>query len=215
MQSDDKFSWPWRVFTSIAGAAIFVGGVAHAYLPPSKFSVERDGHWKVVKASFESTDTTLLSAVLAIGGLALILYAINGYKLIRFAAGGFSAEAEHTKDRAQNFYKSGADIADSKKVETAREAPQPTEPAVGTVKENGEELAVYELKDVPLSVISDAITAWPNEDSAPRSTADFEFATRKKGKGNHPWTIKFQGKPAITVSYGGQGKAGATVGAGA
>ncbi|HGM5919363.1 TPA: hypothetical protein ACKP5X_001644 [Stenotrophomonas maltophilia] len=214
MQSDDKFSLRSRIFTALLGLMTFLGGIAYSYLPPDKFSVERDGRWKVVKASFESTDTTLLSAVLAVGGLVLVLYAINGYKLIRFAAGSFSAEAEHAKDLAQNFYRLGADVADSKQVETAREAPQPTEPAVGTVKENGEELAVYELKDVPLSVISDAITAWPNEDGAPRSTADFEFATRKKGKGNHPWTIKFQGKPAITVSYGGQGKAGATVGPG-
>ena len=206
---------PWRVFTSALGAALCVGGLIYSYRPPQKVLVERDGHWRVVKASFEAADTTLLSAVLVIGGLVLVLYAINGYKIIRFSAGGFSAEADNAKERAQNFYKSEAGNTNSKTVEATREAPQPTEPPVGTINENGDELAVYELKDVPLSVISDAISAWPNEDGTPRSTADFEFATRKKGRGNNPWTIKFQGKPAVTVSYGGQGKPGATVGPGA
>lgn len=190
---------------------ISLGGIAHAYLPPEKYFVERNGHWKVVKVLFETADTTILSAVLVIAGLVLVLYAINGYKLVRFSAGSFSAEAEDAKGRAQNFYSSDADLQESRTVEAPRDAPQPTEPAVGTVKENGEELAVYELKDVPLSVVADAIGGWPEEDGAPRSTSDFEFATRKKGKGNHPWTIKFHGRPAITVSYGGKGKSGPTV----
>ena len=77
---------------------------------------------------------------------------------------------------------------------------------------NGEALSVFELKDVPLRVISDALNNWPANNPLPNNLAEFEFATRKQGKGNHPWILKFNGCKPVTISYGGRAKTGSTVG---
>jgi len=62
-----------------------------------------------------------------------------------------------------------------------------------------------------MSVLTDALLKWPPDIKKPDDLSAFEFATRKTGKGNHPWTIKFKGRKAIIVSYGGYRKDEASV----
>lgn len=148
-----------------------------------------------------------------VGGISVLVFAINGLQLRRISAGSFTAESSPEEQMAKDYYRIPEDDRHTLPIiiEETTTPPQPVESLVPSIVAGDESIAVYELKQVPLTVIIDAMQNWPEEDSAPVDLSLFEFATRKVGKGNHPWTLKFAGKNAVLVSYGGQGKREATV----
>jgi len=128
------------------------------------------------------------------------------------SAAGVSAEAPDAAAVAKGYY--GAPSEDRPRAEVTvqdKESPEPSEVPTGYLDAEDGRYAVYKLNELPISVITDALASWPEGDNKPEDLSSFEFATRKTGKGNHPWTIKFKGKKAVIVSYGGYGKVGATV----
>lgn len=69
----------------------------------------------------------------------------------------------------------------------------------------------YALDLVPLHVMCDLLSNWPEDVAQPADLSAFEFAARRRGRGNHRWIIKFRGLEAIRVAYGGYEKKQATV----
>ena len=196
-----------RVFCGIFALAIALGAIVVLCNPPIRLHVEKDASGSLVKQSESPADLATPFAVVFLTAIALILYVVNGYRITKLTAGNFSAEA--LPPAAQNAVKylkteSLADVSVTNEVKT--ESPEPTEPPSKVVTSDSETHAVFELTDIPFSVIADAISFWPKEILKPKNLAEFEFATRKQGKGNHPWIIKFNGCKPIKVAYGGRSK---------
>lgn len=55
-------------------------------------------------------------------------------------------------------------------------------------------------------VVEGALANWPINHRAPIIRADFEYALRKKGQGNHSWQLKCRVAPAVLASIGGFAK---------
>jgi len=183
------------------------------YCPPEKVSRELDGKGTVIKVLLESTDVTTPFLSIFLAGVALVVFGINGIRFAKITAAGVSAEAPDATAAATNYYKAPSEDRPQNEVKVEeKESPDPTDVPAGYLEaEDGGKYAVFKLNEVPSSVIADALASWPKDDSKPEDLSGFEFATRKTGKGNHPWTLKFKGKKAVIVSYGGFAKAGPTV----
>jgi hypothetical protein len=65
---------------------------------------------------------------------------------------------------------------------------------------NDQTVDVYRLSQVPLTVLKNLIELWPNP-PAPDDFSGFEYAARRRGKGNFAWYIKFTDR-AFWVGYG-------------
>lgn len=202
-----------RWLSSILGIGLSVGSLAMLYCPPEKVSRELDGKGTVIKVLLESTDVTTPFLSIFLAGMALVVFGINGIRFAKITAAGVSAEAPDATAAATTYYKAPSEDRPQTEVKVEeKESPDPTDVPTGYLEaEDGGKYAIYKLNEVPSSVISDALASWPKEDSKPEDLSGFEFATRKTGKGNHPWTLKFKGKKAVIVSYGGFAKLGATV----
>ena len=193
------------------GLALLLLSLCAVANPPFYETIERDTADGSVKTSYTTADLSTPFTVTFITAALLVLYALNGRAITRISAGDFSAESGSSIDNANNFFDKPSDGSEYINVNADGDAPQPTEPSEGVVSTIEGEVAVYDLLDVPAKVIRDAFSKWPDDEPLPDDLQSFEFATRKTGKGNHPWTLKFRGKKPIVVSYGGQGKTGATV----
>lgn len=198
--------------------ASFLLGVAILFLslfvlacPPLHRTIELDGAGNAVKTSLGTTDMTTPFLTMFVSALVLILFSINGRKFTRITAGDYTAESPSPTESASQYYKDRPVQEDELTVSVQDEAPEPTEPRAGVVATTEGDLSVYRLTDVPAKVIRDALQNWPASEELPDDLQSFEFATKKLGKGNHPWTLKFRGKQPVVVSYGGRGKTGATV----
>lgn len=202
-----------RWLSSLLGVGLSIGSLVMLYCPPEKASRELDGKGTVIKVLLESTDVTTPFLSIFLAGVALVVFGINGIRFAKITAAGVSAEAPDATAAATNYYKAPSEDRPQTEVQVAeKESPDPTDVPAGYLEaEDGGKYAVYKLNEVPSSVITDALASWPTEDSKPEDLSGFEFATRKTGKGNHPWTLKFKGKKAVIVSYGGFAKPGATV----
>jgi hypothetical protein len=202
-----------RWLSTCFGVALIALGWLLLYRPPFAVTVEENGQGVVAKKTISTSQASTPAVALLLSGLGLIIYGINGFRLTQFSAGGISAESSSAAKDASKYYKQPEleDTALSIPGSTA-DAPIPTQPPTTILNTPASgSVEVFELKDVPISVIADAVEKWPAGEREPSNLGDFEFATRKRGKGNHPWTVKFRGCKVVVVSYGGQGKTGPTV----
>lgn len=201
-----------RWVSAMLGILILSVAIIAFVCPPVRRTVELDPAGNAIKTSVSNADMTSPFLSLFGASMILILFAINGRKFTRISAGDYSAESESPTANATEYYRQGPDQPEELAVSVPDDdAPEPTEPRAGVVTTTEGDLSVYRLLDVPSKVIRDAFSKWPSGEPLPDDLQSFEFATRKNGKGNHPWTIKFRGKKPVVVSYGGRGKSDATV----
>jgi hypothetical protein len=204
-KGDQRTACLLGVFLFCVAAYVFLA-------PPVRLSEEENETKQGVerKRARSSTDTTTLAIVLVSSAIGLWGYALNGLRIVRFGVGSLTADASGPASKAGAFFAQ----ENPKTIPVAPiedPAPEPTESEEGTIIHNGEKLAVYKLDSLPLKVLIDALTNWPGgAEKRPVDLATFEFAARKPGQGNNPWTIKFRGKDAVSVSYGGKSKTAAT-----
>lgn len=212
-QSNNQELPDWlRYLSAIVGAAIIFGAVALLFCPPERVSRELSGSNTVVKVVLETADVTTPFLVVFLAGFALLVFAINGLRFAKISAAGLSAEAPDAATAAKGYYEAPSEDRPKNEVTVQdKESPEPSEVPTGYLEAEDGKYAVYKLNELPMAVITDALALWPEGATKPEDLNSFEFATRKTGKGNHPWTIKFKGKKAVVVSYGGQGKGKATV----
>jgi hypothetical protein len=199
------------VFLSAFAALVF--GLYLALCPGKQIKEERNESGVVVKSSMEPSDHKELSLLFTASSLVLFLWALNGLRLTKLTVGSVSAEAKPSEVKAaEEFADRGQSQKDVVVTDRAEEnLVEPTTEGEGTVVINDEAASVYSITTLPRYVLDDLFNHWPTEYEKPRDLSAFEFASKKKGKGNHPWTLKFKDLPALRVSYGGQGKESATV----
>lgn len=199
------------VFLSAAAALVF--GVYIALCPGKLIKEERDKSDAVVKKTIEPSDHKELAILFATSGLVLFFWGLNGLRLTKLTVGSVSAETKPPEVKAaEEFAERGQ--PQKEVAVTDRPAENLVEPVTaeeGTVVINDEAESIYSITTVPRYVLDDLFKHWPSEYEQPKDLSAFEFASKKKGKGNHPWTLKFKDLPALRVSYGGQGKESATV----
>lgn len=212
MQTDELNNFERKVGFGVSGVLIVLAFIV-LYCPPSRSTVETNQNGTVIKTLEEMQDPTMPFLALFLGGLTVLAFTLNGLRFSKVSAGGVTAESAKAGKAAQEFYETPKEERAEEEVTVPdKDSPEPSESPISTTEQVDGRYAVYLLEAVPASVIGDALANWPDANK-PDDLSSFEFATRKTGKGNHPWTIKFKGKKAITVSYGGQGKTDATVAA--
>ncbi len=171
---------------------------------PTAYEWASDG--SVVKSSRTVSDISGVATALAISGVALLAYAMNGVRLTKFGVGSVVAEGSSA---VKSFREHPPSEADAKSVEVDAEEVEPTREPAAVLDD---QMAVFELADVPSRVINDALAHWPADAGEPPSTLGaFEYASRRRGRGPYPWILKFAGHPEIRVFYGGRGKRDPTV----
>lgn len=200
----------------IVGAllAVVLAAIAFVvlYRPPTKSITETSGAGGKTHVIQESQDSTNPFVALFLGGLVVFVFSLNGLRLSKISAAGVSAESPDAGKAAQEFYETEVeDRAEEEVTVPNKDSPEPVDPPIRYVEQDDKRYAVYSLEAVPASVMGDALSNWP-EGTKPAVMGSFEFASRRTGRGNHPWTVKFKGNRAVTVSYGGYGKKTATVG---
>jgi hypothetical protein len=181
-------------------------------MPPAPHTVKYDKNNRQVIRTSAPSDLSSIVIGLALAGAGLVLYGLNGYRFTRVAAGTVGANSEAFAEEAKKQI--AADPGEANAITIDRSAtpdPSPTQAPTATVEANNEAYAIYELNNIPSQVILDALGSWPEGHNKPTTLADFEYASRKKGQGNHSWQLKFRGVPAVIVSYGGHAKGTATV----
>lgn len=207
-----SLSNPTRWLSGILGTCLLAASAIALYKPPTPHTVKYDNNNKQVIRT--STPSDLTSIVIAVGlaGAGLVLYGLNGYRFTRVAAGSVGANSEAFAEGAKKQIAADSGAASTIKIDkSAAPDPSPTQAPTATIETNNEAYAVYELLNVPSQVVEDALANWPPEHRKPSTLADFEYASRKKGQGNHSWQLKFRGVPAVLVSYGGYAKSSVTV----
>jgi hypothetical protein len=194
-----------------AGLVFFVAIIVWAN-PPVQAITEYSSKGDIVGVTERELDATTPFTILLVGALIIVGYVINGLRFSRVSAAGVSAEAKDAAKAAEDYYSESEGEREEEAVSIEdKESPEASEDPVEYVQHDDGKYAVYPLEAVPVTVIGDALSNWPEDVDKPDDLSSFEFATRKTGKGNHPWTIKFKGRKAVAVSYGGYGKSGATV----
>lgn len=209
----DELSLCTRICLALVAALVLAYSALLAYEPPVRRSNERDWTGNVIKRVAADADTTSLSIAVFTAAALLGFYSLNGVRMheIQWGGGAVSSKPKvtHPPDK---------ETAEKLKPEPeldsgiASDVPQPVAEGQQVETREGETFTVFGLTDVPAQVISDAIASWPADNSSkPVTLESFEFALRKPGKGNNPWMLQFRAKRPVKVSYGGQGKAVATV----
>jgi len=201
-----------RWLSGILGTCLVAVSVIALYIPPTPHTVKYDNRNRQVLRTSAPSDLSSMVIALALAGAGLILYGLNGYRFTRVAAGNVGANSEAFAEEAKRQI--AADTGEANKIRIDKRAspdPPPTQAPTATVETNNEAYAIYELGNVPSQVVEDALANWPAEHRKPSTLADFEYASRKKGQGNHSWQLKFRGVPAVLVSYGGYAKSAVTV----
>ena len=194
------------------GITLVASSMAILYLQPDAYMREIDNHGTAIKIIRQSVDVTTPFVATLLSGAIIVLFSANGLRFSRIAARGVEVESPVANEPVKKYYGAAPDERPKTEVVVQdAESPEPTEIPAEHVSADDGKYAVYKLCDVPAGVIADALTNWPLDSNRPEDLSGFEFSTRKIGKGNHPWTLKFKGKKAVVVSYGGRGKAGATV----
>lgn len=157
-----------------------------------------------------SAEPTSLALLLTGTGLLLLLIAINGRKLVSLKLpGGIEATTSELEKKALEK----AVGTDAKKLKAIEgDAPDSSAPdAIPSDKINlgGVELGLYKIDSVPTQVFRELLL---KENIELPEKFSIEFVARKFGRGNHPWLVKFRENDwTWKVSFGGQGKSGATV----
>ncbi|MGI5940193.1 MAG: hypothetical protein ACOX8V_05850 [Thermoleophilia bacterium] len=160
---------------------------------------------KVVEAQGDHLELVVL---LAAGAIFLVIWAANGLKFTTLKAGLFEGVAQPPEMKAalgwSNTLQEPLDVSPPIHKLAKTDNVEPRGKEEGFVELHGETEAIYSLEAVPTQVIKDLLNNWPYDQQFPIHLSAFEFAARKLGEGNHPWTIKFKNLPAIRVSYGGR-----------
>ncbi len=179
-----------------------------AWCFPTAYEWKGDG--TMVKSTRAVSDLSGVVTALVLAGVGLFVFALNGVRLVKFGAGSLVAEGSQAVEYAKRRMEHPPSDEDARKVDLPDdEDVEPTEAPAAVL--DGD-MAVFELNDVPTKVIRDALVQWPDTaGSPPDSLAEFQFASRKRGRGSHPWILKFEARPEVRVFYGGRGKSGATV----
>ncbi len=168
-----------RWLAALLGLALLALG---AYLVAGRFptAYEWTAYGAQAKTTRSVSDLSGIVTTLTIAGVALIVYGVNGVRLIKFGAGPFTFEAPPPPE-----------VRSTTKQELA-EVP-------GALP--GSHVAV------PVQVIADAIAAWPPEAGDPPTDLNqFVSASHREGQGSHPWFLKFKDRPVVRVYYGGRGR---------
>ena len=196
-----------RLVSGALAITVALGAIAVVCYPPMRVDSDRDASGHVIKQSESPANMTTPFTVVFTAACGLLLYAINGYRITKLAAAGVVADAAPTAgDRAQNYYSTESPDAAMATDAVNGDSPAPTSTPSRVVTTHGESWAVYELADVPFSVIAEAIRRWPAQTQSPASFGGFAFATRRQGCGSHPWIVKFDGCAPIKIPFGnGQG----------
>lgn len=196
---------------ALSAIVIMILAVCLLYFPPQKSSSELDVQNSINKVVHETSDVTNPFLAIFLTNFALLVYAINGIRFAKLSAAGVTAEATDITENAKRFHDKPSEDRKQTSIEVKdKDSPQPIVETTRVLKANKDKYAVFKLDEIPSSVIIDAFNQWPENLDKPENFSSFEFATRKTGKGNHPWTLKFKDK-AVVVSYGGQGKKDSTV----
>lgn len=211
MKSNDELSKSQKCIGAIVATLLISSSFFILYFPPVKLTVETDRRGVTTKFVKEDIDSSTAFLALFVSGITVLSYALNGLRFSKISAAGVTAEAIKAGEAAQAFYDIPTEVREEEVVlVTDKESPEPKDSPVSYRDLPDGRYAIYTLETIPASVISDALAHWP-EKERPDDLGFFEFATHKLGKGNNPWTIKFKGKSAVKVSYGGQGKTHPTV----
>jgi hypothetical protein len=201
-----------RWVCGLLGVVLAITALFVVYFPPQRIATEQHGRGHTTKTTVSSADTVMPAVVLFVTGIAILLYGVNGLRITRLTAGGVSAETTSpVVQRAEDYYEKPDGVESLPVNAKSSESPEPTQPPAQVLKTANEDLNVYELADVPTTVIKDALDNWPSTETLPSNLGEFEFASRRRGKGNNPWTLKFRGRKPVVVSYGGQAKKEPTV----
>lgn len=207
----DELTQTQRIGGAVVAAVLVALAFVVLYCPPTKSITETSGAGGVTHLVQEAQDSTTPFLALFLGGLVVFVFSLNGLRFSKISAAGVSAESPDAGEAAQEFYETPEeDRAEEEVTVQDKDSPEPVDAPIRYVEHADGRYAVYSLEAVPASVMGDALSNWP-EGTKPRDLGSFEFASRKTGKGNHPWTVKFKGNRAVTVSYGGYGKTAATV----
>ncbi len=175
-----RLVWWERGLAALLGLALLALGIlAVAGCFPTAY--EWNAYGSLVKSTRSVSDLSGIVTALAIAGVALLAYALNGVRLIKFGAGSLNFE--------------GGPEVKSTTQQTLEEVPAGTDP--------------LNRDAVPVQVIADAIAAWPPEAGDPPTDLEqFESASHREGRGSHPWFLKFKDRPVVRVFYGGRGRTG-------
>lgn len=196
---------------SLFAAAVVMSGLAVLLIlmPGERVTRETNMSAKeglVTKVVEVQSDHQELVVLLAAGAIFLVIWAANGLKFTTFKAGPFEGEAQPPEMKAalgwSDTLQEPLDVIPPVHKLVKKDV-EPRGKEEGFVELYGETEAIYSLEAVPTQVIKDLLDNWPYDQQFPIHLAAFEFAARKLGEGNHPWTIKFKNLPAIRVSYGG------------
>jgi hypothetical protein len=205
-----KLTGSERFWSVIASFLLFVGAGYLQTHQLNKTTTEKasDGTWKSVESPVDTQNLTTSASILA---ALLLLYAINGLRVVRFSAGKVSLDtlSDEEANRTVSQVKS-IDPSAELPIEPKLPPPETTASPEIVQTEKGK-FERYQLSEVPPPVIQAALADWPEDNLPPKDWTDFMFALRKTGRGNHPWIIKFRDRMPVVVSYGGQGKEKPTV----
>lgn len=210
-QVDPQIKTPLRYFLAISGGLLVVAAFVVLYRPPTIVVRDIASSGQVLNAKLEITNVVNPFIAIFVSGCALVLFGVNGLRITRLHGARFGTETPELKE-AEKYLKT-PELQDqaTEVVGKDDESPPPQDSPSGQVADtSNDQYYVYSLAEVPAKVLGDAISECPPGDR-PENMGTFEFATRKRGKGNHPWILKFNGKKAIIVTYGGYGKVKPTV----
>lgn len=200
---------PLATWTRIASAALGMALIgAGVLLVTTRFPTthEWSGNGTLLKSSRSVSDLAGIVTASVLSGVAFLAYALNGVRIVRFGIGPLVAEGSAA---VQHFKEQPPSEHSAEDVELPDADVEPMKAPAAVL---GDAMAVFELADVPARVIADALRSWPAAAGDPPEALDsFEYASRRQGRGPHPWILKFRNRPEIRVFYGGRGKSDATV----
>lgn len=113
----------------IAGLISVVSAFFVLFQPPSRSTVEWKEKGVFAKSSATSVDTSTPFTVLVVSGFALLIYGLNGYRIIRLSAAGITAEAASAAAKAEEFYGSTQQDVETLRIEQPGEVAPPPPPS--------------------------------------------------------------------------------------
>lgn len=210
MTKPEKLNRWEKGITGFLGLLLVASAAAIAYFPPAPLTIKKDSKNLQVSSTSTPSDPSTLTLGMMLSGIGLFLFSLNGYRFTKFSAAGVSAESSLIREKARQELIENMSGAEHITIQD-RDSPSTTTSPLAIVTAKDAEYEIYSLADVPSKVIEDALSQWPTPQVKPTSLAEFQFASRKAGKGNHAWQLKFTGYPLVEVSYGGYGKKNPTV----
>lgn len=185
----------------LAGIAGIAGSSVLYLVPPQRKSTQTPAT-APASTTVTQAEPTVFSVTVFVAGVVLILTAANGRKIVRLSREGADFDTP-TEDQVT------ADVERLKdQINEDKEAPVTPAKPEKTFTRDGYEYQVFEAQDVPLEVLAAVSRAEPKLVEA---VTDVDYAFRRTGKGNHTWFLKAKSGDTLAVSFGGRGKAAATV----